>query len=84
MPTPHGRKIRATFKPKSVADLKERVDELTNYVFEFDYAGTGGADEPFPGQRRWAFARKHDALLEGYGVAGMWAPEEDLQYIEAI
>ena len=71
----------ARFVPLRTDDLRPGLADHIGKVFTFEYGGTHGDDEPFPGQRIWLFARKHDEDL-GPANAARWVPDQDLQTVE--
>ena len=62
---------RATFAPKKLSDLRPEMFALIGVTVSWRYAGTGGDDEPYPGQHRWD---TNDERFEGH-----WVPDEDLK-----
>ncbi len=74
-------KRTAIFTPKITIDLRPDMAMLVGRVLEWDYAGTGDHDDPYPGQTRWMPARKHDPDLGR--SAAYWVPEEDLADVPA-
>lgn len=51
---------------------------LIGKEFTFEWAGTGDADEPYPGQTRWMIDRQHDAEIPEECRA-RWMPAEDIE-----
>lgn len=69
---------RARFVPKDASTLRESIVPHVGIVYDWNFVGTGGDDEPYPGQSRWTPCRNHDAeFLEE--ARGLWAPDEDLE-----
>lgn len=65
-------------KPKRVDDLRPTAAVLVGKTLTFDYAGTGGDDEAYPGQMRWVPCQDHgDELGANIG----WFPEQDIEFI---
>lgn len=71
--SPWGRKPLAKFAPKKTNDLRECLKPLIGEVVEWRYVGTGGDDEPFPGQQRWT--------TDDVRFAYFWVPTEDLEEV---
>jgi hypothetical protein len=71
---------RARFVPKDASTLRESIVPHVGIVYDWDFVGVGGDDEPYPGQSRWTPCRQHDVeFLEE--ARGLWAPDEDLEDI---
>ena len=72
-------KRRGRFEPRIMETLRPVVRPLIGRVFCFEYAGTSGDDEPYPGQTRWVVSRQHDAELEPEQRC-WWLPAEDIVF----
>lgn len=73
----YGYKRIARFNPKNLETLRPCMVPLIGRVFNFDFAGTGASDEPYPGQHRWTFSLEHYGELPN-DCKGKWSPNEDL------
>lgn len=74
----------ARFQPQRTDDLRPEVKSLVGRTLEFSFAGTGGEDEPYPGETRWMVIRRVDdgpELIES--ELYWWSPERDLEELPA-
>lgn len=67
---------RAAFVPKKMDNLRPEVLPFIGRTFKWVWVGTGGDDEPYPGQTRWEVWYKDH---EGERLIDYWVPDEDLQ-----
>lgn len=65
------RRMRATFNPKRLDDLRPELIPLIGETVEWRCDDYGREDDPYPGQYRWT---TDDARWRG-----RWAPDEDLE-----